>query len=97
MSFCKSLRVASCMNPAGPSRADLTAVCAIQNSKALVTNFAGQWLLLRELKSAAPDTRDFDANLRRAMGRETEMFFESIIREDRSIRDLLNADLHVCG
>lgn len=61
-------------------------------SKALVTNFAGQWLMLRELKSAAPDTRGFDENLRRAMARETEMFFESIIREDRSIRDLLDAD-----
>jgi len=61
-------------------------------SKALVTNFAGQWLMLRDLKAAAPDTRGFDENLRRAMARETEMFFESIIREDRSIRDLLNAD-----
>ncbi len=61
-------------------------------SKALVTNFAGQWLMLRDLKSAAPDTRGFDENLRRAMSRETEMFFESIIREDRSIRDLLDAD-----
>jgi len=61
-------------------------------SKALVTNFAGQWLMLRDLKSAAPDTRGFDENLRRAMARETEMFFESIIREDRSIRDLLDAD-----
>lgn len=61
-------------------------------AKALVTNFAGQWLMLRDLKSAAPDTRGFDENLRRAMARETEMFFESIIREDRSIRDLLDAE-----
>ncbi|MEO8096125.1 MAG: DUF1592 domain-containing protein [Acidobacteriota bacterium] len=61
-------------------------------SKALVTNFAGQWLMLRDLKAATPDTRGFDENLRRAMARETETFFESIIREDRSIRDLLDAD-----
>lgn len=61
-------------------------------SKALVTNFAGQWLMLRDLKAASPDTRGFDENLRRGMARETEMFFESIIREDRSIRDLLDAD-----
>jgi hypothetical protein len=61
-------------------------------SKALVTNFAGQWLMLRELKAATPEARGFDDGLRRAMAREMEMFFESIIREDRSIRDLLDAD-----
>lgn len=61
-------------------------------SKSLVTNFAGQWLMLRDLKTATPETRGFDENLRRSMARETEMFFESIIREDRSVRDLLDAD-----
>ncbi len=61
-------------------------------SKALVTNFAGQWLMLRELKAATPETRDFDENLRRSMARETEMFVDSIVREDRSIRDLLDGD-----
>lgn len=61
-------------------------------SKSLVTNFAGQWLMLRDLKSATPETRGFDENVRRAMARETEMFVESIFREDRSIRDLLDAD-----
>jgi len=61
-------------------------------SEALVTNFAGQWLYLRELKSARPEARDFNDNLRQSFRRETEMLFESIIREDRSVVDLLNAD-----
>ncbi len=62
---------------------------------ALVTNFAGQWLYLRELKNANPDPRefpDFDDNLRQAFQRETEMLFESVVREDRPVLDLLNAD-----
>ncbi len=64
-------------------------------SHALVTNFAGQWLYLRDLKSSEPDGRefpDFDDNLRQAFQRETEMLFESIQHEDRSVLDLLNAD-----
>lgn len=64
-------------------------------SKALVTNFAGQWLYLRNLAAATPDARlfpDFDDNVRRAMQQETELFFESIIKEDRSVIDLLRAN-----
>jgi cytochrome c551/c552 len=61
-------------------------------SGALVTNFAGQWLYLRELKNAKPEARDFNDNLRQSFRRETEMLFESIIREDRNVVDLLNAD-----
>jgi hypothetical protein len=64
-------------------------------SRALVTNFAGQWLYLRNLASATPDMRlfpDFDDNLRRAFRQETELFFESILREDRSVLDLLRAN-----
>ncbi|MBV9400954.1 MAG: DUF1592 domain-containing protein [Bryobacterales bacterium] len=64
-------------------------------SRALVANFAGQWLYLRELKNSVPDSRefpDFDDNLRQAFQRETEMLFESVLREDRSVLDLLNAD-----
>jgi Protein of unknown function (DUF1592)/Protein of unknown function (DUF1588)/Protein of unknown function (DUF1587)/Protein of unknown function (DUF1585)/Protein of unknown function (DUF1595)/Planctomycete cytochrome C len=64
-------------------------------ARALVTNFAGQWLYLRDLKSANPDSTefpDFDDNLRQAFQRETEMLFESILREDRSVLDLLDAD-----
>jgi hypothetical protein len=64
-------------------------------SQALVNNFAGQWLYLRELRNQVPDPRvfpDFDDNLRQAFQRETELFFQSILREDRSILDLLNAN-----
>jgi hypothetical protein len=64
-------------------------------ARALVTNFAGQWLYLRELKSANPDSAefpDFDDNLRQAFQRETEMLFESVLRENRSILDLLDSD-----
>jgi hypothetical protein len=66
-----------------------------ERSDALVTNFAGQWLHLRNLESVTPDGRlypDFDDNLRQAFRRETELFFESIVREDRSVLDLLRAD-----
>ena len=62
------------------------------------TNFAGQWLHLRNLDSVTPDLRlfpDFDDNLRQAFRRETELFFESIVREDRSVLDLLTRGLHV--
>ena len=68
---------------------------ADSRSHALVTNFAGQWLQLRNLASAAPITQlfpDFDDNLRQAFRTETEMFFESIMREDRSVMDLLTAN-----
>ncbi len=65
---------------------------ADDRSQALVSNFAGQWLMLRDVKTARPETREFDDNLRQAFRRETEMFFDSIIREDRSVRDLLTAD-----
>jgi hypothetical protein len=65
---------------------------ADQRSEALVTNFGDQWLYLRELKSARPETRGFNDNLRQSFRRETEMLLESILREDRSVIDLLNAD-----
>jgi Protein of unknown function (DUF1592)/Protein of unknown function (DUF1588)/Protein of unknown function (DUF1585)/Protein of unknown function (DUF1587)/Protein of unknown function (DUF1595)/Cytochrome C oxidase, cbb3-type, subunit III len=64
-------------------------------SDALVRNFAGQWLQLRNLKTFLPNSDefpDFDDNLRQAFQRETELFFESIIREDRSVLDLMTAD-----
>ena len=64
-------------------------------STALVENFAGQWLHLRSVASKAVDRGtfpDFDENLREAFQRETELFFESIMREDRSVVDLLAAD-----
>jgi hypothetical protein len=64
-------------------------------ANAIVNNFAAQWLYLRNLEEARPDNRlfpDFDDNLRQAFRRETEMLFESVIREDRSVLDLLRAD-----
>jgi len=67
---------------------------ADDRSRALVTNFASQWLHLRNLDSITPDMRlfpDFDDNLRQAFRQETELFFESILREDRSALELLNA------
>jgi hypothetical protein len=69
---------------------------ADDRSRSLVTNFAGQWLYLRNLDAVNPDMRlfpDFDDNLRQAMRQETELFFESILREDRSVLDLIKADV----
>jgi hypothetical protein len=62
---------------------------------ALVNNFAGQWLQLRNLRNFQPNTDlypDFDDNLRQSFRRETELFFQSILREDRSVLDLMTAD-----
>ncbi len=68
---------------------------ADDRANALGANFAGQWLYLRDLKSSNPDGRefpDFDDNLRQAFQQETELLFESIVHEDRSVLDLLDAD-----
>ncbi len=61
-------------------------------SDSLVKNFAGQWLYLRDVAGAAPDTKEFDENLRKAMIKETEMLFDSIVREDKSLLTLLDSD-----
>lgn len=64
-------------------------------SQALVNNFAGQWLQLRDLEMLSPDPErfgQFDEELRSAMRRETELLFAHIVAEDRSILDLLGAD-----
>ncbi len=64
-------------------------------ARALTENFASQWLMLRNLKNHIPvpgDFPNFDNELRQAFRKETELFFASIVREDRSILDLLNAD-----
>ena len=61
----------------------------------LAGNFAAQWLYLRNLESFTPDLRlfpDFDDNLRQAFRRETELHVETVLREDRSVLDLLKAD-----
>ena len=75
--------------------AQVARMLADPRAYAVVENFAGQWLFLRNLQSARPDVEmfpNFDENLRRAMRRETELLFESIVREDRSVTDLLTAD-----
>ena len=64
-------------------------------SAALVANFSGQWLQLRNLERVSPNPMefpDFDDDLRQAFRRETELFFGSIVSEDRSVLDLLRAD-----
>jgi mono/diheme cytochrome c family protein len=64
-------------------------------ASALVTSFAAQWLHLRNMASVTPDQEQFpyfDDNLRAAFRTETELFFDSVLREDRSVLDLLNAD-----
>jgi hypothetical protein len=64
-------------------------------SQALVSNFTGQWLGVRALKTAEPIVNlfpDFDDNLRNAFQREVELFFASVVQEDRSVVDLLNAN-----
>ena len=64
-------------------------------SSAMVTNFADEWLRLRNLKAADPNDvlfPDFDDNLRQAFQRETELFFDSILRENRNVLDLINAN-----
>lgn len=68
---------------------------ASPKSKALVDNFVLQWLQLRRLKSVAPDSKlfpGFNEPLRAAMLQETEMFFDALLREDRSMLDALDAD-----
>jgi hypothetical protein len=76
-------------------RQQVERMLADPRADSLVTNFAAQWLFLRNLDSARPDIDtfpNFDENLRRAMRRETELFVGSIIHEDRSVMDLLTAD-----
>ena len=75
--------------------AQVRRMLADERSRSLVTNFASQWLHLRALEAVTPDLRlyiDFDDNLRQALRQETELFVESIVREDRSVTDLLGAD-----
>jgi len=64
-------------------------------SAALIDNFTGQWLNLRALATIAPNPSvypDFDDNLRRAFREEVELLVDSVVHEDRSVLDLLNAD-----
>ena len=69
-----------------------------RKSRALVENFAGQWLQLRNLKTVQPDPKlfpDFDESLRAAMLKETEEYFATVMKEDRSILDFIDSDYAV--
>jgi cytochrome c5 len=80
--------------PAGIER-QVTRMLADPRSRALTTNFASQWLLLRNLKNHVPtpgDFPNFDNELRQAFRRETELFFGSVVEENRSVLDLINAN-----
>jgi hypothetical protein len=75
--------------------AQVRRMLADSRSAALASNFSGQWLYLRNMQALLPDPDgfpEFDENLRAAFQRETELFFEYILREDRSVLELLDAD-----
>jgi len=72
--------------------AEVERMLADPRASALVENFASQWLLLRELDEAAPQDPGFDGGLRAAMRRETELLFADLLRERRSVLDLLDSD-----
>ncbi|HUK32787.1 MAG TPA: DUF1592 domain-containing protein [Vicinamibacterales bacterium] len=75
--------------------AEIRRMLADPKSDALTTNFADQWLYLRNLKNMQPNSEDFpdfDDNLRQAFQREAELFFQSIVKEDRNVLDLMTAD-----
>lgn len=83
------------LKDAGTLRQQVDRMLRDPRSEALATNFAGQWLQLRNLATAKPDPQafaNFDESLRKSFEEETEMLFASILRENRSVLDLLNAD-----
>jgi hypothetical protein len=76
-------------------QAQVKRMLADPRSQALVQNFAGQWLFLRNIARISPDTTtftNFDENLRRSLAKETELLIESQLREDHSVVDLLSTD-----
>ncbi len=79
----------------GTLEAQVRRMLADPKASALVDNFAGQWLYLRNVESFVPNSvgfPDFDDNLRRAFVTETKLFFESVLSEDRNVLDLMTAD-----
>ncbi len=75
--------------------AEVRRMLADPKAEALVSNFAGQWLHLRNVPNILPNSDlfpDFDDNLREGFRKETELFFESIVREDHSVVDLMTAN-----
>jgi mono/diheme cytochrome c family protein len=91
-----NLAVAGSLRQPGVLAAQVKRMIADEKANALVNNFVGQWLQLRNLEAkVAPDLLmfpDFDDNIRKAFRRETEMFFGYILRENRSALELLSAD-----
>ena len=79
----------------GVLEAQVKRMLADPKADALVDNFAGQWLFLRNMRSVKPDPvafPEFDGNLREAFTRETELWFESQIKEDRSVIEVLTSN-----
>ena len=75
--------------------AQVQRMLADPRAETLTTNFASQWLHLRNLDAVRPDSRlfpDFDDNLRQGFRRETQLLFQSVVDEDRSVTDLLTAN-----
>jgi mono/diheme cytochrome c family protein len=91
-----NLAVAGRLREPGVLAAQVRRMIDDERADALITNFAGQWLQLRNLESkVVPDLLmfpDFDDNIRKAFRRETELFFGHIVRENRSALELLSAD-----
>jgi hypothetical protein len=89
------LAIANKLSEPATLKQQVRRMLADPRSQALATNFAAQWLYLRNLKNFAPDPNefpDFDDNLRQSMLTETEMLFASVVNEDRNVLDLLNGD-----
>jgi hypothetical protein len=91
------LAVAERGGPSDPSALEgqVRRMLADPRSQALVKNFAGQWLFLRNIAGIQPDLAsfpEFDDNLREALGKETELLLESTLHDDRSVADLLKTN-----
>jgi hypothetical protein len=89
------LAVAGRLGDPGVLEAQVGRMLADPRASSLARDFAGQWLYLRNLRASSPDMyvfADFDDNLRQSLIRETELLFETIVREDRPLPELLGAD-----
>jgi len=73
-------------------RQQVARMVADRKADAFISNFAGQWLYLRELANIQTEAPGFDANLRHSFRRETELLFDTIVRQDRPLVELLDAD-----
>ncbi len=87
-----SLAAAGRLGEEGALAQEVQRMLADPRAAALVENFAGQWLKLRELDAAAPQDPAFDSALREAMRQETLLFFKHIVRENSNLLGLLDAD-----